>query len=157
MRFRIFRRARDKIIHEIGKKKNAALENEWRARLKVDDFSIICSSCIGGTIYNRLGKKFLSPTINMFFTQRDFIKFAINLRYYISLDLDFIETDKPYPVAMLDDITLHFNHSKTCEEAANDWNRRKNRINFDNIYIIFYYRDGYTIEGLREIEKANYM
>jgi len=59
-------------------------------------------------------------------------------------------------VATLDDIKLYFNHSKTAESAARDWNRRKTRINYDNIYIIFYYKDGYSIEELREIEKAHY-
>ena len=55
---------------------------------------------------------------------------------------------------MLDDITLYFNHSKTKEDAERDWNRRKERINYDNLYLIFYYREGYTTEQIREIEKA---
>lgn len=152
----MFRRIKNKIIYETAKKKSIRLEADLRRRLTADNFSIICSNCIGGIIYNRLGKQFLSPTINMYFTQRDFIKFAVNLEYYIGLELKFIKTDKPHPVAMLDDITLYFNHSESEEDAARDWERRKTRINYDNIYIIFYYRDGYTIEELRRIEKAKY-
>ena len=52
-----------------------------RKRLKNDNFSIICSNCIGGTIYNRLGKQFLSPTINLWFYQKDFLKFIQNIHY----------------------------------------------------------------------------
>lgn len=156
----IFKKLLNKISGNIvnikAKRINNKAESYWRTHLKENNFSIICSSCIGGVIYNRLGKQFLSPTINLFFTQSDFIKFSVNLKYYLSLDLKFIKTDKVYPVAMLDDITIHFNHSKSEFDAANDWNRRKKRINFDNIYLIFYYREGYSIEQIREIEKANY-
>ena len=120
----------------------------------MDNFSIICSTCIGGVIYNRLGKEFLSPTINMFFLQPDFVKFVCDLEYYLSLELKFIETDKSYPVALLGDIKLYFNHSKTPEDAANDWRRRKERINYDNIYIILYNRDGCILDDFRKIEKV---
>ena len=135
--------------------KNARLEKDLRSRLTAQNFSIICSNCIGGTIYNRLGLQFLSPTINMYFTQKDFIKFAVNLKHYIDLELQFIESDKPFPVEVLDDVTLYFNHSKSAKEAAEDWNRRKARIHYDNIYIIFYYRNYLSLEEIREIEKAD--
>lgn len=90
----------------------------------------------------------------MWQTQRDFIKFAVNLKYYVEQPLEFIQTEETTPVAKCGDILLHFNHSKNNEEAECGWNRRKERINYDNIYIIFYYRDGYSIEEIREIEKA---
>ena len=44
---------------------NKFYERTLRTKLKNKDFSIICSNCIGGIIYNRLGQKFLSPTINL--------------------------------------------------------------------------------------------
>ena len=113
-----------------------------RKRLKNDNFSILCSNCIGGTIYNRLGKQFLSPTINLWFYQKDFLRFIQNIHYYLSLDLKFIETERNYPVAVLDDIYIFFLHYTTNEEAELAWNRRKKRINFDNLYIIMYDRDG---------------
>ena len=90
----------------------------------------------------------------MYINNLEFIRFACNLKYYCSLDLRFIETDKTFPVAMLGDITLDFNHSKTKEDAERDWNRRKERINYDNLYLIFYYREGYTVEQIRKIEKV---
>lgn len=109
-----------------------------RKRLRNDNFSIICSNCIGGFIYHRLGKQFLSPTINCYINPKDFIKFCSNLKYYISLKLKFIPYDKTYPVAMLDDIYVFFNHSSNKEDAERDWERRKIRINYDNLYVILY-------------------
>ena len=130
-------------------------QKSWRKRLKNKDFSIICSTCIGGVIYHDLGLEFKSPTINMFINNLDFVKFACDLKHYCSLKLRFIDTDDPFPVAMCGDIRLNFNHAKTPEEAESNWERRKVRINYDNLYLIFYYREGYPVDQLREIEKAN--
>lgn len=150
------KRLRNMYYKIIGNIKRRRLQKKFRRKLKNKDFSIICSNCIGGVIYNNLGLEFLSPTINLFFTQEDFIKFAINLKYYLSLELEFIDNNKSYPVAKLGDITVHFNHANSEQEAKEAWDRRKHRINYDNIYLIFYYREGYSIEQIREIEKANY-
>lgn len=103
-------------------------EKNLRKRLKNDNFTILASNCAAGIIYNRLGKQFLSPTINMWFRQDDFIKFCLNLPYYLSCDLHFVDTEYEYPVAKLDDIHLYFNHSKTNEEALENWNKRKKEL-----------------------------
>ena len=59
----------------------------FQRRLKNDNFTILCSNCIGGVIYHRLGKQFLSPTINMFFSQPDFVSFCMHLDYYLQQKL----------------------------------------------------------------------
>lgn len=123
-----------------------------RKRLRNDHFTILSPNCIAGTMYRKLGKEFLTPTINLWMTQGDFIKFAVNLRDYVAMRLVFQQTDKSYPVAMLGDIQINFLHYKTEAEAA--WERRKKRINYDNLYILMYYREGYTLDQIREIEKA---
>lgn len=150
-----------KIIKKIFKKIQPFLKNYvfkfkkniYRKRLKNKNFSIICSNCIGGEIYHLLGEKFLSPTIHMWFEQNDFVKFATNLDYYLKQTLVFIETNEKTPVAKCGDIILHFNHNHNNDEAEYDWNRRKSRINFENLYIIFYDK-GLTINEIKQIEKA---
>lgn len=127
-------------------------EKRLRSKLNNSDFSIICSNCIGGIIYNRLGLKFLSPTINLWMWQYDYLKFILNLKYYISLDLEFIESEYNHPVAKLDDITIYFNHYKSKEEAYKAWNRRKKRINYDNLFIIMYDKDGITKKDLEKLK-----
>ena len=123
-------------------------------RTQNKDFSIVCSTCVGGVLYHDLGMQFLSPTVNLYMHNLDFIKFACDLKYYCSQKLHFIDTDDGFPVALLDDIKINFNHYMTNEEAEECWNRRKERINYDNLYLIFYYREGFTIDQIREIEKA---
>ena len=36
------------------------------------NFTIIARDCVGGILYHQLGERFLSPTINLFFTPEDF-------------------------------------------------------------------------------------
>lgn len=98
------------IIHNYYKKIGDRYEKRQRKRIKNDNFSIICSNCIGGFIYHRLGKQFLSPTINLFFNQKEFVKFILNLDHYLNANLEFLETDTDYPIGKLDDITLYFLH-----------------------------------------------
>lgn len=138
-------------------KKHYTIIYEWKLRkkLKNKDFSIICSNCIGGIIYHRLGRKFLSPTINLWMNQEDFIKLVLNLKEYISKDLEFIESEYDYPVGVLGDIKIYFNHSKTQEEARSSWNARKSRINYDNLFIIMYDRDGITKEDIKKLEQVD--
>lgn len=123
-------------------------------RLKNDSFTILCPNCVGGTVYHRFRKQFLSPTINMWMSQVDFVNFVLNLDYYLAEELTFIDSENNYPVAIIGGggniplITLNFNHSKNKEEAMNDWNRRKKRINKDNLYLIMYNLDGITTEQI---------
>lgn len=104
--------------------------------------SIISSNCIGGIIYNTLGLRFLSPTINVFIPSKDFIKIINDLENYLTNDLIYKETSMGgYPIGILKDITIHFNHYKTFEEARIKWNERVKRIDFNNLYIMLHDRN----------------
>lgn len=149
---------KDKLQNVISRSCNILYEKIMRKRLKNKEFSIVCPNCIGGVISHRLNQRFLSPTVNLWMHQKEFLKFVSNLPYYIDQELVFIKSEYDYPVAVIDDVRIYFNHSKTKEDAANDWNRRKNRIQYDNLYIIMYDRDGITTEDilkLREIPCKN--
>lgn len=146
-----------RIIHEIISATVAAAVNpayQWymQKRLRNKDFTILCSNCIGGIIYHRLGLQFRSPTINLWMKQRDCIKLAANIDKYRIQQLQFIETDYTYPVAMLDDITIYFNHSSDERSAADDWYRRMERINVDNVFVIIYDRESLTDREIIQLE-----
>lgn len=110
-------------------------------------------------IYHRLGQKFLSPTVNLCFPdKKEYVRFVKNLKYYLSLELRFVESDLPYPVAYCGDVKILFNHYKTEQEAREKWVERSKRVNYDNLYIIadeaanFSYEE---IEALNHIACAN--
>lgn len=132
------------ICSSLAETRISHLEDRRKQSLVNSNFSIITGSCIGGVIYHKLGMRFMSPTINMWMTPTDVLKFCQDIDYYVSAELIFGATphkDCPNsPTAYLGydekQIVLYFNHSNSEIEAANDWNRRKNRINKDNLYII---------------------
>lgn len=115
-----------------------------RKRNKNKNFTIISQNCIGGLIYSTLGMEFLSPTINSFIEGEGFVKLVENFEYYMSLKPEFlrVETIKSqnlttaYPILILGDINIHCVHYKTPEQAITAWERRKARINYNNIFVI---------------------
>lgn len=104
--------------------------------LRNKNFSILCNNCIGGCIYHILKKEFLSPTINLYINTEDFIKFLLNYDYYVNSELKQVSSDQPYPIGELRDIRIHFNHSNNFDTAKFDWEKRKNRIIKNNMYVI---------------------
>lgn len=153
----MIRHIRNEIGTAVKKFADSRFEKKLRRKLKNDQFSILCSTCIGGIIYHRLGKQFLSPTINMWMNQREFLIFLENLDEALAQELVFIKTKYDHPVAQLTtkggSVNLYFNHAKTQEEADRDWTRRKARINRDNLFVIMYDTDNITEADIRRLEK----
>ncbi|MBT8908996.1 hypothetical protein BTI62_04155 [Lactobacillus delbrueckii subsp. bulgaricus] len=139
-----------KIVTPIGKIVTWKRNLKRRKGLQNKDFTILSSNCTGGVIYHDLGLQFKSPTINLWFKPKDYLKFISNLNKYLSMDLvEETETALGYPVGLLGDIYLCFFHYRTFEDAKNKWNSRKKRINKDNIYVIFTDRDGFDDEDFQ--------
>ena len=128
-----------------------------RFRLKNTDFSLIASNCNGAMILHDLNMRFNSPFVDLWITPRDFIKMCQNLKNYMNYNLQFItEEGIDYPVGILKDIKIYFQHYKTDKEAEYKWNERKQRINYDNIFILFTDRDGCTKQDLIDFDNLKY-
>lgn len=121
-----------------------------RKSIKNKNFSVISNNCWAGRLYQYLDMPYLSPTAGLYFFAPDYVKFVSDLRRYLNTTLRFInpeeskyyeeikrrnQTDKP--IGILDDVEIVFLHYKTREEAEEKWNRRKERVNFDNIILKF--------------------
>lgn len=99
--------------------------------------TIICSTCIGGMISHNLGLRFMSPTVNIWMTPSDLIKFVSDIDKYVAAEINFVKSNYyDFPVGKIDDITVYFQHYTTEEDARNKWNERKTRIDKDNLFII---------------------
>lgn len=149
-------RVRNKTCITIKNWLNTLYERKIRKKLKNDQFSILCSNCIGGIIYHRLGKQFLSPTINMWMRQKEFLTFVENLDEALEQELVFIKTEYDHPVAQVVTkggmVNLYFNHAKTEAEAEENWHRRKARINRENLFIIMYDLGDLTEEDILRLD-----
>lgn len=147
-----------KLYQNYIKSKRAKYSKKLLSELKFTDFTLITNNCSGGIIYNRLGLKFLSPTINLWFTDEDYLKFIYNLKEYIEQGvLSFVEqTEYRYPVGKLTapcgEIKIYFMHYKTYEQAEQKWYERCSRINYDKLYFIWELKPTSTKE---QVEKFN--
>ena len=116
-------------------------------KLKKKKPSILANNCWGGITYHSLDLEFTSPFINMFESTVDYLKLLKNIKKYMNEELELISTvyekklDIYYPVVKCGDITLHFNHYHSFEEAKLCWERRKRRINWDNLFVMMYTED----------------
>lgn len=128
-----------------------------RKKLQNRDFSLLASNCNGCILSHDLGLQFRSPFVNLWLYPGDYLKYLKDMDHYINSDLKFIsEEGIDYPVALLDDIRIYFQHYHSKEEAAEKWTERTKRINRNNLFILFTDTDGCTMEQLKEFDALPY-
>lgn len=128
-----------------------------RLRLKNSRPSIVASNCVATFIYYDMKLPFLSPTINLSFDMNDFVRFLERLPWYMEQPLVPYEDARfDFPCGLLGDVEIRFNHYKTFEEAQQCWNRRKERINWDNLFLMGIDGDDCTYESLRRFDALPY-
>lgn len=126
-----------------------------RRDIEAENVSLIASDCIGGVIYKDLHRRMDSPTINMFFSASDFIKFCRNIDYYLGQTIVCDESasgEDEYPIGRIGDIRLHLVHYKSIEEASEKWEIRKKRIHWDSMYVMMNDRNGCTEKEIAEFD-----
>lgn len=134
--------------------------------IKSRDFTIISNNCWAGSVYRYFGMPYLSPTVGLYFFSSDYLKFVSDLRHYMSTELEFISCEESnyseiikvrnqadVPIARLDDVEIVFLHYKTEQEAKEKWDRRKERINWNNIFIKFSKMNCCTQEHLKRFSQ----
>lgn len=138
-------------------------------RLDRCDFSIISNNCWAGSVYRYFGLPYKSPTEGLYFYASDYVKFAADLSHYLASPLEFIdahesshydtlrmrgEIDKP--IGLIDDVEIVFLHYKTRSEAAEKWQRRVARINWDNLFIKFSQMNECTDDDLANFDRLSF-
>ncbi|CDM69222.1 hypothetical protein CM240_2064 [Clostridium bornimense] len=146
-----------KIENMISNYRRNEIVKGYKEKLINKDFTILSSNCNGGFIMHDLGVRFNTPTINLFFLPKDFIKFVKDFDKYINLELIEVEDCKEtYPVGKIEDIKIYFQHYHTFKEAKEKWDERKRRINKENLFIMATDRDGCTENDIREFDRIPY-
>ena len=109
--------------------------------------TIFADNCWGGITSSRLGFEFKSPLVNMYVKNNYYIKFLENPHKYIETPIEFKKmkyaplVNKYYPLCVCDDIELRFNHYENFKEANDAWEKRKKRINWDNLFVVMITED----------------
>ena len=131
--------------------------SDRRKRLNKPGFTVICSNCTGAVMMHDLGLEFNTPFVNLAVEMNDFVKMVRNLPYYMSLEMEQVkDSSKEYPVGMLGDIRIELIHYPDFNKAKEDWDRRKKRINWDDLVIIGSQKDGATEKTLKEFDALPY-
>jgi len=134
--------------------------------LKNENFSIICNNCLGGFIYQHYNIEYRTPTLGLFFLARDYVKFLSDIKFYLSKELEFInpkesmyyedfknsELSMEFPIAKLYDIEIFFMHYKNEEEVIEKWTRRIDKINWDNLIIIFAENETCNLDIIKQFD-----
>lgn len=160
-----------KIYFKLTKKISENYLSKFRnKKLNNKSFTIISNNCWAGWVYRRYNLPYLTPTVGLFIMPSDYIKFIKNIKYYISLDLKFINPSNSkhkkyiakhndnfgkYPIGVLDEIEIHFLHYKSEKEAYEKWTKRKKRINYEQIIYKFNDQNGCSIENVEDFEKID--
>ena len=111
-------------------------------KLRHSALSIFSRDCFGSWTYHRFGLPFLSPTINMFASDKDFLKFLKKPIENIKSELRFQKTahnsdlNIDYPVFKIGETEWHMNHYRDFNVAFRKWYERSYRINWFNVLVV---------------------
>ena len=115
--------------------------------------TIISNDCTGGAVSHDLGMEFKSPTINLQILPEDYLKFCENLKVYINSELyECKEISKDhylallrmygqvpdFPLGLVNDVLVCFQHYETFSEAKAKWDERKAKVDYEHIGFIFH-------------------
>lgn len=143
--FKLIKKLTNTLCRRFVDKKN-------QQRLRNRDMSVLSANCNGAFILHDLGLKFNSPFVNLYLEPADFIRYLSDIEHYTQAKLIFEKTDNAYPVGKLEDITIHFMHYRSEQEAEKKWLERSARLNVDNLFVLMTDRDGCTYQDLQAFD-----
>ena len=129
-----------------------------RIPLKNKEFSILSNNCWGGVVYDRYALPYRTPTIGLWIPPEDYIKLLKEPKVYLYSELRQINYRESHVADLLierkksgrydfdlddliigrvEDVDIVFIHYKTFDDAKTKWDRRKQRINWDNLVVKF--------------------
>ena len=116
-------------------------------KLQRSRLSIFSMNCFGGMLSHTLGLPFLSPFVNLWLSEKNFIELLRAPRAYMEKNFLFKEMARQpdlnfdYPVVALGDVIIYMNHYRSFDAAVEKWNERKQRINWENLFVTMYTSD----------------
>lgn len=121
---------------------------------------------MGGVCYEYFNLPKNSPTVGSYFFADDYIKLIKNLKHYLTKDIKVISAKDSVhfeilkeinqldiPIGQLDDVEVVLLHYKNSDIARDKWNRRIERINWNNLIIKFSYMSKCTDRHIVEFQK----
>ncbi len=102
------------------------------------EISIFSDTCWGGMLYHSLGMRMNTVLVNTSVEPEDYLELLSNLSYYLSCPMEQYKERSALmpPIGILGGkVKIMFNHYLNFQEGAAAWNRRLERINYNNLFI----------------------
>lgn len=161
---------RDRIQIHYENISNRLFASIRRQKLNNTDFSIISNNCWGGHVYRHFGLPYASPTVWLYFYSEDYLEFLENLKVYLDSPLEFIDISCSKHCADLKarnqgkvligllnkKVEIIFLHYTSQKEALEKWERRRKRVNFDNLIVKFSQMNQCSQEDLNRFHALPY-
>ena len=141
----------------------AAARRIRQARLANHDFAIVANNCWGAEVYKDLGLAYTTPFVGLFLFPPCYVRLLGDFRRYMATPLTFLSAsryesarDAKYPIGLLGDVEIHFQHYADTDEARAKWTRRVARLPHDDakIFIKMCDREGATDAQLTAFHQA---
>lgn len=108
---------------------------EYARSLKNRTPSILSNNCWGGIVSQAFAIPYFSPFVGIDIPPAHFVAMLENPERYLSADVRQVDDPDTCPVGMVHDARLHFRHSASFNEAVTKWNKRRRRIDWDNLFV----------------------
>lgn len=112
-----------------------------RRRLRRAPFCVISDDCWGSRIYQHLGRPYNTPFVGLLLQTPYYVRLLSSLESYLAMPLDFGDdvwspsTGRHVPLGLLGDVEIRFLHYPDRGHAADAWNRRVERVDYDNLFV----------------------
>lgn len=114
--------------------------------------TIIANNCAGWRLAETLKEPYKTPTIALQILPEEFPKLCANLKYYMDQRLmeythysekhreamiRLLGQEPTFPCGIVGDIAVLFQHEKDFKTAKEKWDRRKERIDYNDLAFVF--------------------
>ena len=137
MRVNIFKRFGNKFGSEV---RSFFTSRHFQGR--GEEFTLLANDCTGAVLLNRLGKCFMTPTVNLYFPNLlEFLLFADRIAEYSRLPLEeYPQSRKAWPFGVLHgtagDVVIGLMHYRNFSEGKMKWEMRCRRILLERIVVV---------------------
>ena len=154
---------KDRIIRARAPFRRIGLENR--------DFSILANNCWGGIVSRDRHLPYNSPTCGTYFFSKDYLRFLSDVHRYLDTELEELPVrESRYAeelvslhgenvvLGRMEDVEVVLLHYPTFAEAKEKWDRRKQRIRWDNLLVKYSDQNGFVpedFETFRALPFAN--
>lgn len=132
-----------KVFKRFGNKIGSDVRSFFTARhFSGEDFTLLANDCTGAVLLNRLGMRFMTPTVNLYFPNLlEFLLFADKIAEYSKLPLEeYSQRKHPWPFGVLHgsegDVVVGLMHYRSFVEGKAKWEMRSDRILLDRIVVV---------------------